>query len=75
MTTAKKILGVALVAGVATAGLAAWTFGQVTSAQEPEPPWPTWVDRETGIVDQTKLPDSLKGEFQAPTDPPSIGAP
>jgi hypothetical protein len=75
MTRAKKIMSVVLLAGVATAGVAAWTSGQSTSAQEPEPPWPTWVDRETGIVDQTKLPESLKGEFQAPTDPPPLGTP
>ena len=75
MSRVKKVMGVALVAALAAAALAAWTFGQTTSAQEPEPAWPSWVDPETGIVDQTKLPDSLKGEFQAPTDPPPIGAP
>lgn len=75
MSTAKKTMGLVLVAAVAAAGAVAWTFGQATSAHEPEPPWPAWVDRETGIVDQTKLPDTLQGEFQAPTGPPPIVAP
>ena len=75
MSTAKKAVGIVLVAAVAAAGAVAWTFSQSTSTQESEPPWPAWVDRETGIVDRTKLPESLKDEFQVPTDPPPIDAP
>ena len=47
----------------------------MTYGDEPEPPFPARVDADTGIVDQTKVPDRLNGEFRVPTDPPKITSP